>query len=105
MRSHLQGKSYTRQTVANIRLRQYADSHPCSYGWRVLTVNKRYELTVYHQAGAELMRCPKGDGWIVTYLGERRRVRLHVSELSRKLDTIKRVIEAQLSQIFATMLA
>lgn len=106
MRSYLQGKSYTRQSVANIRLREFAYSHPDTYGWRVLSVKKvdaRNFLTVYHQSGVELMRCPKGDGWLVRYLGERRRIRCHVSELTTNLDRIKRSIEAQLSKQFAAL--
>lgn len=101
MTSYLHGKSYTRQTVANIRLRQFADNHPCSYGWKVLRVNKKHQLPVYHQSGIELMRDPDGDGWIITHFGERRRLRCHISELTAKLEQVKRAIEAQLSKQFA----
>lgn len=104
MRSHLQGKSYRRQTIYNINHERLCDAHPLSCGWQKLRVDTKHWLVVYHQAGVELMRDPAGDGWLIKYLGERRRVRLHVSELTANLDCFKRAIESQLSKQFATVL-
>lgn len=99
--SYRQGKSYTRQSQANMSRERFASNHPLSHGWQLLRTNTKHWLPVYHQSGVELMRCPKGDGWIITYLGEHRRVRCHISELTASLEQAKRSIEVQLSKQFA----
>lgn len=99
------GAPLTRQQKLNTSNRQLCDAHPLSCGWQKLRVNTSHWLVVYHRSGVELMRCPKGDGWLIKYLGERRRVRLHISELTANLDGFKRAIEAQLSNQFTARAA
>lgn len=99
------GAPLTRQQKTNRRQVEYVHNHPLSYDWDILSVNTRHYLTVYHRSGVELMRDPKGDGWLIRYLGERRRVRLHISELTANLDGFKRAIEAQLSKQFTAWAA
>jgi hypothetical protein len=99
------GAPMTRQQALNRRQVEYVHNHPLSFGWELLRKDTTHSLWVYHQSGVELMRCPKGDGWLIRYLGERRRVRCHVSELTAKLECAKRAIEAQLSKQFAATLA
>lgn len=91
MNSHLQGKSYHRQTVANIRLRQYADNHPASYGWKAIAVN-RTGLAIWQKDGCLMQRHPAGDCWLIYYAGVWQPIDLHVSELSAKLKDIKEAI-------------
>jgi hypothetical protein len=98
MTSYLHGKSYTRQTVANIRLRQFADNHPCSYGWQVLRVHKEHQLPVYHKDGVELMRHPDSSCWLLQYLSTCYRSECHISQISTELETIKLKIELELSK-------
>lgn len=97
-----QGKSLLSQSVANMHRERFASNHPLSYGWQYLRTNTKHWLPVYHQSGVELMRCPKGDGWLIKYLGERRRVRCHISEITAKLEQVKRAIENDLAKLFPT---
>lgn len=94
---HLQGKSYHRQTLVNIKREQFCDAHPASYGWQYLRQNEKHQLPVYTQVGVELMRHWELDCWLVQYLDECRQVWGHISEISANLETIKIKIEMELS--------
>jgi hypothetical protein len=91
MTSYLHGKSYTRQTVANIRLRQFADNHPASYGWTAAAVN-RTGLVIWQKDGCLMQRHPAGDCWLIHWCGVWQPIDMHVSELSAKLKDIKEAI-------------
>jgi len=90
-----QGKSLMRQSVANMRLRQFADNHPASYGWTVASVCQEYQLPVYQKDGALLMRHPAGDCWLVHWVDCWQPVDKHISELSENLETLKLSIELE----------
>jgi hypothetical protein len=96
MRSHLQGKSYTRQSVANMQRRQFDSTRPVSYGWTVASVDQQYQLPVYQKDDALLMRHPAGDCWLLFHCGCWQPVDKHISELSENLETLKLTIEREI---------
>lgn len=94
-----QGAPMTTQQALNLRHKQRCDNHPASYGWTVLRQHPKHDLPVYHLNGVELMRHPSADCWLVQYLGECYRSELHISEITRELETIKLKIELELSNV------
>ena len=93
-----QGAPMTTQQALNKQYQQFFDNHPCSYGWQHLRVHKS-GLPVFHKDGVELMRHPDGSCWLVQHLGECYRSELHISEITRELETIKLKIELELSKV------
>lgn len=96
LNSYRQGKSYTRQTVANIRHRKYCDNHPASYGWKAIGTALNGPVIWEEPNGAGLMRHPAGDCWLLFHCGVWQPVDKHISELSAELETIKARIEFEI---------
>lgn len=82
MNSHLTGKSYRRQTQANL---------PTTYGWTYTGQQPDYNLPVYEKEGVKLMRHPAGDCWLIQWQGRCYRSEAHVSGLD--IDLLKMEIE------------
>lgn len=97
MRSHLQGKSYTRQTVANMNQRRLAVNLPSSYGWKAIGATPDGIVVWEEKGGAGLMRHPARDCWLLHWFGCWQPVDLHISELSEKLETLKTHIEFEIA--------
>lgn len=94
---HLQGKSYLRQSVANIRLRDYCDNHPASYGWTVADVAPN-GLIIWQKDGALMRRHPAQDCWLLFWMNCWQPIDLHISELSENLETVKLSIELEIAK-------
>lgn len=96
MLSYRQGKSLLRQTVANIRHREYCANHPASYGWRCIGATPNGLVIWEEPNGAGLMRHPAGDCWLLFHCEVWQPVDKHISELSAELETIKARIEFEI---------
>lgn len=96
MNSHLTGKSYLRQTQANICQRRQAANLPQTYGWLYTGQQPDYDLPVYEKDGVKLMRHPAGDCWLVQWLGRCYRSEAHVSDLS--VNMLKIQIELDINK-------
>jgi hypothetical protein len=93
--SYRQGKSYTRQSVANMSRQRFADNHPLSYGWKAIGAT-RDGIVIWEEAGgAGLTRHPAGDCWLLFWMQCWQPVDLHISELSESLETLKLRIELE----------
>lgn len=95
---YLQGKSYLRQSVANMSRERFARNHPMSYGWQYIDVYQQYQLPVYQKDDAFLMRHPAQDCWLLFWMNCWQPIDLHISELSESLETIKLSIELEIAK-------
>lgn len=96
--SYRQGKSYTRQSVANMQHRQYCDNHPASYDWKAIGVNSENGLVIWRKDSSLLQRHPAGDCWLLFHCGCWQPIDKHISQLSQELETLKMTIEQEIDK-------